>query len=392
MVTYVAIPLQIAQLTGSFLAVGLVGLAELLPLIIFGLYGGSLADRIDRRRMIIVGEIAAGLVVTCLAINSLQASPSIAVIYAAAMAFAVVDGLQRPSLEATLPRIVSHDDLSAASALNSLRMSLSAIAGPAIGGVVFAAFGPAIAYGVDAATFLISVFIFTRLPPMVRRTTQAGREGDGNLRHIWEGVRYAVRRRDILGTYAVDLAAMTFAFPIALFPFIAEEFEASWALGLLYSAQFVGAAVFGLTSGWASRIRHHGRAVAIAAALWGAAIGLIAVSPGLAGVLALLMVAGYFDMVSGHFRLLMWNQSIPDHMRGRMGGIEMLSYSIGPMLGQVRSTSAAQLMGLRGSFATGGIMCIAAVGVVCWSIPALWRYDATTDIHVQQRRDESDDE
>lgn len=385
MVTYVVIPLQIQQLTGSYIAVGLVGAVELVPLIVFGLYGGSLADRLDRKRMVIIGELTAGLIVAGLAINSLQSEPKLAVIYVAAMLLATVDGLQRPSLEAILPRIVTQDELAAASALNSLRMNMSAIAGPAIAGVLVVTVGPAAAFGIDAASFAVSALILMRLPAIAAR-----RDGsdDGSLRHIWTGVRYAMSRRDILGTYAIDVAAMTFAFPFALFPFVAEEFDAPWALGLLYSAGFVGGALFGLTSGWTSRIHRHGRAIALSAALWGAAIGLIALSPNIVVVLVLLAVAGYFDMMSGLFRSVMWNQSIPDEMRGRMAGIELLSYSVGPTLGQIRSTTAAQLTGLRTSFATGGIMCIAAVGVVCWTMPALWRYDASTDINVQRRRDE----
>jgi len=387
MVTYVAIPFQIAQITGSYVAVGLIGLAELLPLVVFGLYGGSLADRVDRRRMVIVGEMCSGVVALTLTVNALMPSPSIIVIYIAAMAFATVDGLQRPSLDAMLPRVVRHEDLSAAGALNSFRMSIAAIAGPAVGGLLLAAWGPAAAFGLDAVSFVIALIVFTRLPKVLVRASESddGHEQSG-LRHIWSGLRYAWGRKDIMGTYAIDLAAMTFAFPFALFPFVAEAYDAAWALGLLYAAGFVGAAAFGLTSGWAVRVRHHGRAIAVAAALWGAAIGLVALAPGIGVVLLLLAVAGFFDMMSGHFRQLMWNQSIPDDMRGRMAGIEMLSYSIGPMLGQVRSTTAAQLTGLRASFATGGILCIAAVGVACWAFPAMWRYDANTDAHVQARR------
>lgn len=390
MVTYVALPFQIAELTGSYVAVGVIGLVELVPLVVFGLYGGSLADRIDRRRMIIAGEIAAGSIAIILTVNALMPSPNIVVIYVAAMAFASIDGLQRPSLEALLPRLVPYDDLSAASILNSLRMSSAAIAGPAVSGLVIAVWGPAAAFGLDAVSFFVALTIFLRLPH-VAPTSDRATDVDSGLRHIWTGLRYAWSRKDILGTYAIDLAAMTFAFPFALFPFIAEEFDAPWALGLLYAAGFVGAAGFGLTSGWAPRIRHHGRVIAIAAALWGGAIALVAIAPNIGVVLALLAIAGFFDMMSGHFRLLMWNQSIPDKVRGRMAGIEMLSYSIGPMLGQIRSTTAAQLTGLRASLASGGVLCIVAVGLVAASLPALWRYDATTNVHAQRRRlDESD--
>ena len=388
MITYVAIPFQVAELTGSYIAVGLIGLAELVPLVLFGLYGGSLADRLDKRRVVVIGEIAAFLLAATLMVNALLPAPQLAVIYAVAVLFAVVDGLQRPSLDAILPRVVSHDELSAAGALNSLRGNLAAIAGPAIGGLVLAAFGAAAAYALDALSFIISAAILWRLrpiPPVIAQATER------SLRHIAAGMKYAWTRKDIMGTYAVDLAAMTFAFPFALFPFIAEEFAAPWALGLLYSAGFVGGMAFGLTSGWTPRIRHHGRAVAFAALCWGAAIGFTGIAPSIWWVLGLLVVAGYFDMLSGHFRQLMWNQSIPDDVRGRMAGIEMLSYSIGPLLGQVRSTTAASLTSLRTSLASGGVLCVAAVTLACFAFPAMWRYDATTDAHIKRTRHEGAD-
>ncbi|MFM9135680.1 MAG: MFS transporter [bacterium] len=387
MVTYVAVPFQVAQITGSYVAVGLIGLAELLPLVLFGLYGGSLADRLDKRRVVLAGEAAAFLLSATLCVNALLPEPSLPALYVVAMLFAAVDGLQRPSLDAILPRVVSSDELSAAGALNSLRGNLSAIAGPAVGGLVLAAAGPAAAYGLDALSFVASIAILWRLSPIPAVASDAAEQ---SLRHIASGMRYAWSRKDIMGTYAVDLAAMTFAFPFALFPFIAEEYGAPWALGLLYSAGFVGGALFGLTSGWTPRIRHHGRAIALAAACWGSAIALAGFAPSIWWVLGMLAIAGFFDMMSGHFRQLMWNQSIPDDVRGRMAGMELLSYSIGPLLGQVRSTTAAQFLGLRASLVTGGIACVAAVGLACMAFPAMWRYDAGRDADVARGRREQE--
>jgi MFS family permease len=387
MVTYVAIPFQVAELTDSFLAVGLIGLAELLPLIFFGLYGGSLADRMNRRTLVVVGELGAGALVLVLAVNALLPSPQLWLIYVVAMLFAAVDGLQRPSLDAMLPRLVPQEQLSAASALNSLRMNSAALAGPAVGGLIISVWGVAAAYAFDALSFVLAIAVFLRLPSVRARAQNV----ESSARHVLSGMRYAWSRKDILGSYTIDLAAMTFAFPFALFPFIAQQYDAPWALGLLYSAGFAGGLVFGLTSGWAIRIRHYGRAIALAAASWGAAIALMGIAPGIWWVLGLLAVAGYFDMLSGHFRSLMWNQSIPDDVRGRMAGIEMLSYSVGPMLGQVRSTAAAQAFGLRTSLASGGILCIIAIGVTCVTLPALWKFDARTNPHVAARRREADE-
>lgn len=384
MITYVALPFQVAQLTGSFVAVGLIGLAELVPLIVFGLYGGALADSVDRRVMVIATEAAAGLLVTLLLVNSLLPSPQLWVLYAIAMMLAAVDGLQRPSLDAMIPRVVAHDQLAAASALTSLRWQLGSIVGPAIGGLLLSFGGAAMAYGVDVLTFAGSIVLLWRL-------SSIRVEGDGDrptLRHIGAGIGYAWSRKDLLGTYAVDLIAMVFAFPYALFPFLAEDLGGAWTLGLLYSAGAVGSLAVTLTSGWTSSVHRHGRAIVLAAAVWGLGIALVGVTHSVAWVLLFLAIAGGADMISGIFRGAMWNQTIPDDVRGRMAGIELLSYSIGPLLGQVRSSTAASLTSLRMSFISGGVLCVVGVGIAAFALPSLWRYDERTSPHAQQQREQ----
>jgi MFS family permease len=383
MITYVALPFQVAQMTGSFVAVGLIGLAELVPLIVFGLYGGALADSIDRRVMVIATEFAAGLLVALLLINSLLPSPQLWVLYVVAMMLAAVDGLQRPSLDAMIPRVVAHDQLAAASALISLRWQLGSIIGPAIGGLLLSAGGPAAAYGVDVLTFATSILLLWRLASI----RVAGDGGRPTLRHITEGIGYAWSRKDLLGTYAVDLIAMIFAFPYALFPFLADDLGGAWTLGLLYSAGAVGSLVVTLTSGWTRSVHRHGRAIVFAAAVWGAGIALVGITHTLAWVLLFLAIAGGADMISGIFRGVMWNQTIPDEVRGRMAGIELLSYSIGPLLGQVRSSTAASLTSLRMSFISGGVLCIVGVSIAAFALPSLWRYDDRTSVHAQRERE-----
>jgi MFS family permease len=374
MITYVALPFQVAQLTGSFVAVGLIGLAELVPLIVFGLYGGALADSVDRKVMVIATEFASGLLVALLLLNSLLPTPQLWVLYAVAMMLAAVDGLQRPSLDAMIPRVVAHDQLAAASALVSLRWQLGSILGPAIGGLLLSAGGAVAAYGVDVLTFVISILLLMRM-----RSIRAAADADRpSLRHITEGMRYAWSRKDLLGTYAVDLIAMVFAFPYALFPFLAEDLGGAWTLGLLYSAGAVGSLLVTVTSGWTASVHRHGRAIVLAAAVWGIGIALVGVSDSLPWVLLFLALAGGADMVSGIFRSVMWNQTIPDEVRGRMAGIELLSYSIGPLLGQVRSSTAASLTSLRMSFISGGLLCIVGVGIAAIALPTLWKYDDRT--------------
>jgi len=382
MVTYVAVPLQVKQLTGSFALVGLIGLIELVPLVVLGLYGGALADAVDRRRMVLGTECAFILLSAMLLANSLAPTPRLWPIYGFAFLAAGLDGLQRPSLDALLPRIVSHDELAAASALNGLSMSVSTIAGPAIGGLLAARYGVGAGYALDMATFAASTVAIAMMRPVPPSTSAP----QPTLGAIVEGLRYAWSRKDLLGTYLVDLSAMFFAFPYALFPFVADGLHAQWALGLLYSAGFVGAAIATATSGWTGHVHRHGRAIVYASAVWGAAIACFGLSGNIWLCLVLLGIAGGADMVSGIFRQSMWNQTIPDEVRGRMAGTELLSYSLGPQLGQVRSSLVAQWTSLRTSLVSGGLACVAAAAVLAIALPTLWSYDVRTDIHASRQR------
>jgi MFS family permease len=382
MVTMVALPFQVAQLTNSFVAVGLIGLAELVPIILFGLWGGAMADAVDRRRVVVLTEFASLALSVVLLVNALLPEPHLWVIYVVAMVFAAVDGLQRPSLEAIIPRVVAHDELAAAGALNSLRWQVGSIAGPALGGLLIAGLGVWSAYAFDAASFLISGIALWRL-----RTIPPSESAEpASLRRIGESMRYAWSRKDLLGTYAVDLMAMVFAFPYALFPFLADDLGAPWVLGFLYAAGAVGGLLATLTSGWTSHVHHHGRAVLVAAICWGLAIAGVGLSDSVPIVLLMLGLAGAADMISALFRMLIWNQTIPDDLRGRMAGVELLSYSIGPTLGQVRSTGVAALTSLRTSLVSGGLLCAAGGVLLAFALPTLWHFDDRTDPNATRER------
>jgi MFS family permease len=376
-VTYVCVPLQIKQLTGSYLAVGAVGAVELVPLIVFGLYGGVLADAVDRKTMVLAAEAGLGLLSVLLLVNSLLPHPTVWPIYVVAGLAAALDGLQRPSLDALLPRIVAHDQLTAAAALNAVRWTVGAIAGPALGGLIAATVGVTTAYTVDVATFLASVLLISGVRP-VPPSTEAAKP---SLRGLIEGIRYAWSRPELLGTYVVDMAAMFFAMPNAVYPFLADQMGAAWALGLMYGAGSVGSLMVTLTSGWASHVHRHGLMVVISAAVWGAAIAVAGVCGNIWLMLFFLALAGAADMVSGLFRSTIWNQTIPDPLRGRLAGIELLSYSVGPQLGQVRVAGMATWTGVRTSIWAGGTLCVAAVGALCVLLPSFVRYDARTNQH-----------
>ncbi|MEU9039609.1 MFS transporter [Streptomyces sp. NPDC048352] len=378
----IALPLQIKHLTDSPLAVGAMGAVELVPLVVCGLYGGALADAVDRRRLILLTEAGLGVLALVLLVNSLLPHPLLWPLYVVAAGVSALTGLQRPALDSLMARIVPHDQLSAAAALNALRYQFGAIAGPALAGVVVAYAGYPSAYAVTVAGFAVSVVLCARLAP----APPVGGGERPSLRGIAEGARYAWGRPVLLGTYAVDLAAMFFAFPNAIFPFLADELDAVWALGLMYAAGAVGSLVLGLTSGWVSRVRRHGLLVVFGAAAWGLAIAAAGWFTAIWPVLLCLAVAGAGDMLSGLGRSTIWNQTIPEELRGRLAGIEVLSYSVGPQLGQVRAGTMAGWTGTRPAFWSGGLACVAAVALLAAALPKLVSYDADTDEDALRRR------
>ena len=375
MITYVALPFQVKELTNSFLAVGLIGLVEIAPLIIFGLYGGVLADRVNRKIMIWVTEFASMFLTAILLINALLPEPKLWVLYVVAALFSAVDGLQRPSADAILPRLVGHDDLPAASALMSLRWQFGVITGPSLAGILIATFGVASGYALDILTFFISLIFLAK----VRSVIPTNISKKPTLSSLNEGLKYATGRKDLMGTYLVDLSAMFFAMPTALYPFWADQLDAPWALGLFYAAGTIGSLIVTLTSGWIRNYHKHGRAVTLAALGWGLAILLAGVANSLWLVLFFLTLAGASDMVSALFRSAIWNQSISDDYRGRLASIELLSYSVGPLGGQTRAGLVAERTSLRTSVISGGLLCITFVGFFAAMLPEFRKYDGKTN-------------
>jgi len=373
-VTFVAIPYQTFQLTHSTLAVGLLSLAEFLPLMVMAFVGGALSDAFDRRRMVQLAELGSGLAIGVLLLNSLLPEPRVWVLFAVAPVLAALYGILRPSLDALVPRLVMREEIPAASALEGFRGTLGSIAGPALAGVIIAGAGLPTAYAVDVATFglsLVALWFMRPVPPPPDAPPVS-------LQSITEGVRYARSRQELIGTYGVDIIAMFFGMPMALFPAIAEGFGGAGVLGLLYAAPAVGSLLATVTSGWVGRVNRHGLAIIIAAAVWGAAIVGFGLAPNLALALAGLVVAGGADMVSGIFRMTIWNQTIPDRLRGRLAGIEQISYTSGPLLGNVEAGVVASLAGVRASVVSGGVLCVVGVVLAAIALPAFRRYDART--------------
>lgn len=375
MITYVAVPFQIKELTDSYVAVAISGLVQIVPLIIFGLYGGVLADALDRKKLIWVTEGLSLLFTVLLLLNSLLAEPNLLLIYVVSGLFAAVSGLRQPAMQAALPRLVEHEDMAAAAALMSFRWQLGVIVGPTIGGVLIATYSVAVGYAADIATFVISMILIA----MMKKIPPSHEAKKPSLAGLIEGIKYAYNRKDLLGTYLVDLAAMFFAMPTALIPFWADQLGSPWALGLLYAAGTVGSIIVTLTSGWTKNIRFYGKAIMWAAIGWGVAIALAGATNYLWLVLLFLMLAGASDMVSALFRSAMWNQSIPDNFRGRLAGIELLSYSLGPLAGQMRAASMAAATTLSFSVTSGGIICVVTVCLLAFFMPKFRNFDIQTD-------------
>jgi MFS family permease len=369
-ITAVAVPYQVFALTHSSLVVGALSLAELAPLLFTALIGGALADALDRRRLVLVTEIGLGLCSVLLVVNASLRHPQLWVLFLLAVAVGALAGFQRPSLDALLPRLVDQDELAAAGALTGIRGNASMIAGPAIGGVLIAAAGVPFTYGVDVATFaasLVALSLMKAVPPPPDAAAPS-------LRGIVEGFRYATSRPELVGTYGIDMVAMFFGMPLALFPALAERFGGASALGVLYAAPAVGALLAGLTSGWASRVRRHGAAVIVAASGWGLAIVALGFAPNLTLALVALALAGAADMVSGIFRMTIWNETIPDALRGRLAGIEQVSYSSGPLLGNFEAGAVAALTSVRTSIVSGGVFSIVGALAVAVALPGFRRY------------------
>ena len=378
----VALLVQAQRITGSPLVVGTLGLAELVPLVIFGLYGGVLADRFDRRALMRWCEPGLAACALLLLVNALLPRPLLWPLYVIAGLMMALASLQRPAFEAATPRIVGDDNLTAAVAIMSLTVNASVLVGSSLGGVLAAAPGPWLVYALDATGFAVSFVMLTRLPKLPSIPGDSDEESDGPtgiqngsaLREIRTGLRYAVSRRDLLGSYLADLSAMIFAYPNAMLPFLAAQLHAPWSTGLMFAAPSAGAFAVSATSGWMPRVRRHGLAIACAAAGWGMAMALVGLAPNVYVALACLAAAGGSDECSGIFRDAMWKQSIPDHLRGRMAGIELLSYAAGPPTGQLRSGAVAAVTSVRFSLTSGGLGCIAAVAVVVAALPAFCTY------------------
>ncbi|RZA07428.1 MAG: MFS transporter, partial [Proteobacteria bacterium] len=343
MISYVAIPYEVYALTKNSFMVGLLGTVQLVPVLVFSLIGGSYADRFDRRRLLLVSEMLLCLGTLGLFLNARAANPSLVLIFVLAGFLQSVNAFHRPAMEAMTQKLIEPKHYGAVAALNTFRSSLGAILGPALGGVLIASFGIQMGYLVDLSTFFFAVlaiyFMRASVPPQQS-------ENQSSFHAIKESLVYAWKKPELVGTYLVDIVAMTFAFPTALFPAMGDKWGGAQSTGILFSAMSIGSLLIALASGWTANVKRQGAAVVIAAALWGAAMIGVGLSSSLWMAAFFLALAGAADSVSGIFRGVIWNQTIPNEKRGKLAGLEMISYMTGPLLGNMRAGWMAGLGGL----------------------------------------------
>ncbi len=373
-ITVVAVPLQVYAITGSALAVGLVGLAGLLPLILFGLYGGAVADAVDRRRLVLLTTGGQAVLSAVLLGQALAGLEQTALLYAVVAAQSALFALDSPARQAFVPRLLPVALLPAANALRQVEFNLGVTLGPLLAGVLVARSGFAAAYALDVVSFTAALLAVAGLPSMAP-------EGGGRragLASVLEGLRFLAGRKVLLMTFVVDLVAMVFAMPRALFPALAEQVYGGGpqTAGLMYSALAAGALAGALGGGWLGRVHRHGVAVIAAIVVWGGAVALFGLTDRLALGLLLLAVAGAADMVSAVFRTAILQAAAPDGMRGRLGGVFIVVVAGGPRLGDARAGGAAALVGLQGAVVAGGLACVGVVLAVAAAVPRFRAYDA----------------
>jgi MFS family permease len=372
MITYVAVPYQIFELTHSSLVVGMLGAAQLVPLLIFALWGGAYADVMDRRKLLVMSELVMSAGSLSLAINAMFGHPSVLLIFVVSASMSACNGFHRPALDAMTPRLVDREDLTGVSALNFFRFSVSSIGGPALGGICMASLGYSMTYMIDVASFVISLVALASM----RRMPPADHTSRPGLQSIAEGLRYAVRRPELIGTYVVDIVAMTFAMPMALYPSMAVAWGGASAAGWLYSAMSIGTLITTTFSAWTSKVNRHGAAVVLAAAAWAIAIVGFGFASSLPVAVLSLAIAGAADSISGIFRMTIWNETIPTDLRGRLAGVEMISYTSGPLLGNARAGWVASVSSNTTSVVSGGLICFVGVLLCIPLLPAFWTYRA----------------
>ncbi len=375
--TSVAISVQVYALTKSSFYVGLLGPANLIPLIVFGLWGGAVADTMDRRRLLIAASLVTWASTLGLFLQALLGVGSVPLIVALVVVQAVGFAISSPTRGAVIPRLLPTSLVPAANTLNFTAAQVATFAGPVVAGVVVVHGGYAAAYGIDAALFTVGLYAALRLPSLPPLGDEIGRPG---LRSVVEGLRYLMTRPVLMMSFAVDIIAMGVAMPRALFPEVADtRFGGEEAVGWLVAAIAIGAVVGGLASGWIGRIRRQGAALVGVIVIWGLAVAASGLAHRLWLAILLLAVGGAADLVSAVFRQTILQTYAPDEMRGRLQGVFTVVVAGGPRLGDLRAGATAAVVGATASWVGGGLVCAVLVVVTGLAVPSFLRYTKPGD-------------
>jgi predicted MFS family arabinose efflux permease len=371
--TLVAVSFQAYALTRSTLVVGLIGLAQLVPLLAGALWGGALADAIDRKKVLILTQVAMASGVGGLVANASISHPKVWPLFICTAANAAFQGVDWPARRAALPMLVDGQDVTAAIALQTTIQQLALVAGPALSGVLIATIGLGAVYSIDVATFSVALVAALLLPPLV----PSGGGTPMGWRSITEGFGHLRREKLLSASYWIDLNAMIFGMPRAVFPALGVGLFGGGAgvVGLLYAAPGAGALMGSLFTGWCSRVLHQGRAIAACVVIWGVTITLFGVIPVLWIGLALLALAGAADVVSAVFRQAVQQRAVPEHLQGRLSGTFFAVVAGGPRLGDAETGVAAAIGGPQFAVWSGGLACVMGVAILLWRVPELWRDD-----------------
>jgi MFS family permease len=371
----VVLPFQVYQLTGSVFAVGLLGLAQLVPVFVFPIVGGAFADALERRRLLTISYSILAAMSLLMAYNAGRPEPLVWPLYVFAFLSAGMYTFNRPALDTWPARLLDPELLPSSNALDAGFGTAIGMLGPVAAGIALAVVAPAGAFVFDASTFLAVIVVVRTMRP----SPPSDEENDVSWEAIKDGFRFLRGKRTIQSVFLADLNAMIFGFPMALLPAVARSLDPAreaQILGLLFAAPAAGAFCATLLSGRAKEVRRQGRAIMLAIVVWGAAIVVFGLSTTLWLSLSMLAIAGAGDMVSGIFRMTILQAAVDDRYRGRLGGISMAVWATGPSLGDVESGVVASLTTVPVSIVSGGLICIAGIGLLRWFSPGFWRYDA----------------
>lgn len=387
MMTIIAVPWQIFELTKSSQMVGFLYLAEFVPMFILAFVGGALADAFDKRKLLQITEIGQSIATAILLINSFLPKPYISVLFVAVAFHAGFAALQRPAFESLIQQIIPKELMTSVMALNAIRWSLGAIISLALGGIIATQFSSATVYTIDLITFIATIIaVFS-----INAVASPKNPDRPSVRNVIQGWKYAFKRQDLVGTYLIDVAAMFFAMPQALYPALAVYYGEKF-VGFFPAAIALGALLASLTSGWTKSINKHGLLIVLAAIGWGISITFFGLTSNFLVALFFLILAGYSDMISGIFRGAIWNQTIPNHLRGRLASIEMISYLTGPMLGSAKMGIVAEKFTPKIAIVSGGIISVFAVIFIALFLPKFLRYDGRKGIKRKELEEQERDE